>query len=90
MTTLSIGKVENVSEIIRFISLYILKQTVTCLGKSCSFGLMCVPFVNVYEFLSVLLYRLVLWLGFWILMYEFLIAPFFLLWFTLFKHDSLG
>ena len=27
----------------------------TCLGKSCSFGLLCVPFVKIYEFECVLL-----------------------------------
>ena len=26
----------------------------TCLGKSCSFGVLCVSFVNVYEFVYVL------------------------------------
>ena len=25
----------------------------TCLGKSCSFGVLCVSFVNVYQFLCV-------------------------------------
>ena len=28
---------------------------ITCLGKSCSFGLLCVSFVNVYQFLCVCL-----------------------------------
>ena len=27
----------------------------TCLGKSCSYGLLCVSFVNVYQFVYVLL-----------------------------------
>ena len=27
----------------------------TCLGKSCSFGLLCVSFVNVYKFVCILL-----------------------------------
>ena len=31
-----------------------------CLGKSCSFGLPCVSFVNVYQFVCVLLSLLVL------------------------------
>ena len=31
-----------------------------CLGKSCSFGLMCLSFVNIYEFMCVLLFHLVL------------------------------
>ena len=35
----------------------------TCVGKSCSFGLLCVSFVNVYEFVCVLLVRLVLRMG---------------------------
>ena len=28
----------------------------TCLGKSCSFGLLCVSFVNVYQYLRVSLF----------------------------------
>ena len=32
----------------------------TCFGKSCSFGLLCVSFENVYEFVCVLLSLLVL------------------------------
>ena len=35
----------------------------TCLGKSCSFGLLCVSFLNVYEFVCVPLSRLVLRVG---------------------------
>ena len=38
---------------------------------------MCVPFVNFYEFLYVLLFLLILRVGYWISMYEFLIVPFF-------------
>ena len=32
----------------------------TCLGKSCSFGLLCVSFVNVYQFVRAILSLLVL------------------------------
>ena len=35
----------------------------TCLGKSCSFGLLCVSFVNVYQSVFVLLSPLVLRVG---------------------------
>ena len=35
----------------------------TCLGKNCSFGLLCVSFVNVYLFLCELLSVLVLRVG---------------------------
>ena len=35
----------------------------TCLGKSCSFGLLCMTYVNVYEFVCVLLSLLVLRVG---------------------------
>ena len=35
----------------------------TCLGKSCSYGLLCVSFVNIYPFVCVLLSLLVLRVG---------------------------
>ena len=38
----------------------------TCLGKSCILGLLCVSFVNVYQFVCVLLSLLVLRLECWI------------------------
>ena len=31
-----------------------------CLGKSCSFGLLCVSFVNVYQFVCLPLFLMVL------------------------------
>ena len=37
----------------------------TCLRKSCSIGLLCVSFVNVYEFACVLLSLLVFEDGMW-------------------------
>ena len=35
----------------------------TCLGKRCSIGLLCVPFVNVYDFVYALLSLLALRVG---------------------------
>ena len=35
-----------------------------CLEKSCSFGVLCVAFVKVYQFVYVLLSRLVLRVGY--------------------------
>ena len=35
----------------------------TCLGKSCPFGLLCVSFVNVYDFVYVLFSLLFFWGG---------------------------
>ena len=43
----------------------------TCLGKSCSFGLLCMSFVNVYHFVCVLLR-----MGFGIWLYNFLSIAF--------------
>ena len=37
----------------------------TCLGKSCSFSLLCVSFVHVYQFLRELLSHLVFGGGMW-------------------------
>ena len=47
----------------------------TCLGKSCSFGLLCVSFVNVYQSVCVLS-LLVLRVGCGIWLYYFLIIAF--------------
>ena len=35
----------------------------TCLGKSCSFGLLCMSFVNVYDFVYVLFSLLLFGVG---------------------------
>ena len=39
---------------------------ITCLGRSCLFGLLCMSFWNVYEFVCVLLSRLVFKGGMWV------------------------
>ena len=48
----------------------------TCLGKSCSFGLPRVPFVNCYQFMYLVISRLVLRAGYGICLYQFLIIAY--------------
>ena len=48
----------------------------TCLGKSCSFGLPRVPFVNCCHFMYLVISRLVLRAGCGILLYQFLISAY--------------
>ena len=54
---------------------------ITCLGKRCSFGLLCVSFVNMYQLVCVLLSLLVLRVGCGIRLY--IVIPDHLLLFTL-------
>ena len=48
----------------------------TCLGKSCSFGLPCVPFVNCGQFMYLVISLLVLRAGYGIWLYQFLIIAY--------------
>ena len=48
----------------------------TCLGKSCSFGLPRVPFVNCCQFMYLVISLLVLRAGYWILLYQFQIIAY--------------
>ena len=48
----------------------------TCLRKSCSFGLPCVPFVNCCQFMYLVISLLVLRVGCGIWLYQFLIIPY--------------
>ena len=52
----------------------------TCLGKSCSFGLPCVSFVNCCLFMYLVISLLVLRTGYGVRLYQFLIIAYFLLW----------
>ena len=56
----------------------------TYLGKSCSFGLPRVPFVNCRQFMYLVISLLVLWAGCGILLYQFLIFAIILLCLSLF------
>ena len=48
----------------------------TCLGKSCSFGLPCMPFVNCCQFMYLVISLLVLRAGYGIWLYQFLIIAY--------------
>ena len=50
----------------------------TCLGKSCSFGLLCVPFVDIYQFVYVPLSLIGFEGGMWYLIVLVLIIGFLL------------
>ena len=56
----------------------------TCLGKSCSFNLPCVSFVNVYQFVSVFLFPFELGVGMWGKIYECLIIAVYFTYSTLY------
>ena len=49
---------------------------ITCLGKSCSFGLLRKPFVNCCQFMYLVLSLLVLKAEYWICLYHFLIIAY--------------
>ena len=57
----------------------------TCLGKSCSFGLQRVPFVNCCQFMYLVISILVLRAGYEIWLYQFLIIDYLL---TLYKAQG--
>ena len=59
----------------------------TCLGKSCSFGLPCIPFVNCCQFMYLDLSLLVLTAGYLIWLYQFLISAY-LFTFSIFSLKS--
>ena len=56
----------------------------SCLGKSCSYGLPRVPFVNFCQFMYLVVYLLVLRIGIGIRLYQFLIIAY------LFTYETLA
>ena len=62
----------------------------TCLGKSCSFGLSRVPFVNCCQFMYLVISLLVLRAGYGIWLYQFLIIAYLFTFHSLAAIDTIS